>query len=51
MKSKLPIIKNEFNINSRLNYIDHYESHQRNTISYIRFMYGLSYGICLIKKY
>jgi hypothetical protein len=50
MKNKLPVIKNEFTINSRLNYIDHYESTLKNSITYIRFVYGLSYGIYIIKK-
>ena len=51
MKSKLPVIKNEFTINSKLNYIDHYESSLKNNTTYIRFIYGNSYGILLIKRY
>lgn len=50
-KYNLPIIKNEFTVNSRLNYIDHYESSLNNNTTYIRFVYGISYGIYLIKKY
>lgn len=50
-KCNLPTIKNEFTINSRLNYIDHYESSLKNNTTYIRFIYGNSYGIFLIKKY
>lgn len=51
MKSKLPVIKNEFTINSRLNYIDHYESSLINNTTYVRFIYGIKYGIHLVKRY
>ena len=51
MKSKLPVIKNKIIVDSRLNYIDHYESSLKNSTTYIRFIYGVSYGIHLIKRY